>query len=237
MIAPITSNILISLFLISAASSSYALTFSIPSNGNSVGQVQQYRAKEGDTLLKIGAQYGIGAEEMTKANPSIKRNYYIASGTRVNIPSRFRLPSSVPRNGIVLNIAQKRVYYFQPETGKVYTYPVGVGKQGWSTPLGSTQITGKQKNPSWRPTASIRNEAARRGRTLPSVVGPGPKNPLGRYAMQLGFPRILMHGTTSPGSIGLRSSHGCIRMFSRDIEELFNNVSVGTPVKVIYEPG
>jgi L,D-transpeptidase ErfK/SrfK len=148
--------------------------------------------------------------------------------------SRYRLPSG-PREGIVLNIAERRVYYYHPDSTKVSTYPVGVGKQGWSTPLGNTTIVRKVKNPTWTPPPSIVREAARRGKIL-RAVKPGPKNPLGRYAMYLGMPRILMHGTTSPSSIGHRSSHGCIRMFNKDIAELFNYVSPGTPVRIVYEP-
>jgi L,D-transpeptidase ErfK/SrfK len=113
---------------------------------------------------------------------------------------------------------------------------VGIGRQGWSTPLGKTRIVSKQAHPAWHPPESIRREAARNGKTLPLVVPPGPHNPLGQYAMHLGFSGILMHGTNNPSSVGLRSSHGCIRMYADDIEELFSTTNIGTPVRLVFEP-
>lgn len=211
----------------------YGLTYKISSNENTVGQPQTYIARSGDTLLSIGHHFDIGAREMAVANPRLRQ--YIRAGAVVNIPSRFKLPTAA-RQGIILNLAEMRVYFFHPDGETVSTYPVGIGRQGWSTPMGATSITNKVRNPSWHPPASIRREAARRGKTLPLVVRPGPRNPLGRYAMHLGFKGILMHGTTSPYSIGLRSSHGCIRMFNKDIQELFGQVPVGTPVRIVYEP-
>lgn len=216
------------------AFSAYALTFPLPTQGNKIGAYKKINANGGETILKLAERYDIGVYEMLRANPRLK-NRVLESGIEVIIPSQFTLPSGA-RQGIVLNLANMRIYYYHPDGQNVSTFPVGVGRQGWSTPLGNSQIVSKTKNPAWHPPASIRREAARKGKTLPLVIPPGPKNPLGRYAMNLGFKGILMHGTNSPRSIGLRSSHGCIRMYGRDIEELFGLVDVGTPIRVIYEP-
>lgn len=217
------------------ASPAFGLTFSVQSGNNSerVGKVGIHVVKGRESLLDIGHRYDVGAVELRKANPGL-RSRSLRPGTRVRIPSEYRLPSG-PREGVVLNLAEMRVYFYHPGSDKVSTYPVGVGKAGWSTPVGNTTIVRKVKNPTWTPPPSIVREAKRRGKNL-RVVGPGPRNPLGRRAMYLGMPRILMHGTTAPGSIGLRSSHGCIRMFNKDIEELFTNVPVGTSMRIVYEP-
>lgn len=212
----------------------WSLTYSLPSNGNVIGSYKKIQAREGDMLHKIAQRYDIGMYEIYTANAHLPRRSGLEAGTTVIIPARFVLPSA-PRQGIVLNLAKMRVFVYHPDGDRVSTYPVGVGRQGWSTPQGSTTIVNKKAHPDWHPTASIRREAARRGKTLPTVVLAGPKNPLGQYAMYLGFKGILMHGTNTPKSIGLRSSHGCIRMFPADIEELFNIVRVGTPVRVVYD--
>jgi len=217
-----------------AAPSAWSLTYRVPSRGNVVGEYKKIKAEEGDTLLDIAQRYDIGMYEIMRANPRLV-HHHLRAGTTVIIPSEFVLPSG-PRNGIVLNVAEMRVFAYHPDEGLVSTYPVGIGRQGWSTPLGTTQIVSKEPHPAWHPPASIRAEAARKGKTLPMVVPAGPHNPLGQYAMHLGFKGILMHGTNAPSSIGLRSSHGCIRLFANDIEELYSMSPIGTSVRVVYEP-
>jgi len=224
--------ILLLFFLMS--STCLASTFNIHEGSSKVGNYQRYKTKGGETLFDIAYHFDVGMGEMTRVNPHL-RHRILPKGVEVIIPATYVLPQSVPKSGIVLNLAQLRVYYFHPNGTEVSTYPVGVGRQGWSTPVGTTSIVNKVRNPTWRPPASIRREAARKGKTLPTAIGPGPKNPLGHYAMHLGFQRILMHGTNAPRTVGLRSSHGCIRMYSKDIEELFSMVPVGTPVRIIYE--
>lgn len=211
-----------------------ALTYTIPLLGNTVGAYKEISANSGDTLEELAEEYDIGVFEMREANPHLK-NKEIIRGTKIVIPSQFRLPSG-PRTGIVLNLADKRLFYYHPNEAQVSTYPVGIGRQGWSTPLGTTQIISKEKNPAWHPPASIRQEAEMHGKTLPLVVPAGPRNPLGQYAMHLGFPGILMHGTNNPASVGLSSSHGCIRMYADDIKSLFFMVPIGTSVRVVSEP-
>ncbi len=212
----------------------FALTYDIPSNGDVVGKYQKVRFNDGDTLVDIAEEYDIGLYALIKANPHLN-NKALKNGATVIIPSQFILPSG-PREGIVLNLADMRVFFYHPDGDKVSTYPVGIGRQGWSTPLGTTRIVSKEKHPAWYPPESIRREAESRGKELPKVVPAGPNNPLGQYAMHLGFKGILMHGTNDPGSVGLRSSHGCIRLFADDIENLFSMAPIGTQVRVVYEP-
>lgn len=223
-----------SLFGIFAINSTDAATFKLPSSGNVIGQITQVRANHGETLLDIARRYDIGVSEIRSYNHQMGLHQPLRRGTVITIPSRFVLPPG-PRQGIVLNLAQMRLYYYHPEQGTVDTYPVGVGRQGWSTPRGATRVISKAANPTWHPPISIRREAARKGKYLPLSIGPGPRNPLGHYAIYLGFRGILIHGTIQPASIGTRSSHGCIRMFPRNIQQLFNSVAVGTPVRILYQ--
>ena len=107
--------------------------------------------------------------------------------------------------------------------------PVGIGRQGWSTPLGRTFVKRKKADPTWFVPKSIRDEDPE----LPKAIGPGPDNPLGRHAIYLGWPSYLLHGTNKPSGVGRRASHGCVRMYPEDIEQLFNTVAIGTPVTVV----
>jgi L,D-transpeptidase ErfK/SrfK len=144
------------------------------------------------------------------------------------------------RKGIVVNLAAMRIYYFPtPKKGEaqvVYTHPIGIGRVGWSTPEGKTKVVSKQKDPVWRPTASIRKEHAANGDPLPAVVPAGPDNPLGRHKFTLGWATYLIHGTNKPYGVGLRSSHGCIRMYPEDVASFFEMIGPGTPVQVVNQP-
>lgn len=213
-----------------------ALTYDIPVFGDLVGAEQTVEGQAGETLLELAQKFDIGAEAIANANPKLKPDAKLKKATEIIIPSEFKLPTSVPRDGVIVNLADRRIYYFHPSTKQVSTYPIGIGKEGWSTPLGNTKVIRKKKDPAWYPPASIRRAAERRGKTLPDVVPAGPNNPLGQYAIYLGIPRILIHGTNRPTSVGLRSSHGCIRMYAPNIEELFGLVDIGTPVSIIFEP-
>jgi len=209
-----------------------ALTFPLPAPGNDiVGRLQTVESEEGDTLVSIGQRYDIGAYEMWQSNPQLDREE-LNPGTKVLIPSQFILPPV--RKGLVVNLAELRLYYFPPHRNIVVTFPIGVGYQGWNTPRMTTRVTRKQADPEWRPTKAIRAEAAAAGDPWPSVVPPGPNNPLGAYALYLAVPQVLIHGTPRSDTVGRRSSHGCVRLFAQDIEYLFNTVPVGTPVHMIY---
>jgi lipoprotein-anchoring transpeptidase ErfK/SrfK len=160
-------------------------------------------------------------------------------GTRVILPTQHILPDT-PREGLVLNLPEMRLYYYpKPSTGKprtVVTFPVSIGRMDWATPLGLTRVTAKVINPVWYPPASIRAEHEQEGQALPPEVAAGPDNPLGQYALQLGRPGYLIHGTDRPYGIGMRATHGCIRLYPEDIQRLFEEVPVGTPVRIVNQP-
>lgn len=218
-----------------------ATTFTIPSESETVlGDVQMVVARHEDTLLDIGRTYSVGYEEIVAANPGVDP-WLPGAGRQVVIPSRYILPEG-PRNGIVVSLAEHRLYYFpKPGPGEaavVVTYPISVGKMDWKTPLGLTRITDKRTRPIWYPPESVRKEHADDGRPLPKAVPPGPDNPLGEYAMRLGIPggAYLIHGTNRPAGVGMQVTHGCIRMYPEDIEQFFKMVAVNTPVRIIHEP-
>jgi L,D-transpeptidase ErfK/SrfK len=195
-----------------------------------VGQLQYYIVKKGEVFGDIARRFDVGYTELVEANPGVDP-WLAPPGTRITIPSLYILPAA-PRRGIVLNLAQYRLFYFPPGGREFYTYPLGVGIIGWGTPLGTTRIVWKEPNPTWIPPASMRKAEP----DLPLRVGPGPDNPLGDYALHLGWPRILLHGTDRPDGIGRNVSHGCIHLYPEDIAQLFRLVSVGTAVRAIDEP-
>jgi L,D-transpeptidase ErfK/SrfK len=203
-----------------------------------VGELQVTRIQGEDTFSDIARRFNVGYEEMVRANPGVDP-WVPGVGREVVVPTLFVLPDA-PREGLVINLAQLRVYYFPPagegEPQTVITHPIGVGKVGWSTPIGTTKITGKAKNPSWFPPASVRKEHREAGDPLPGRVPPGPDNPLGAYLMTLGWPSYLVHGTNKPYGVGMRSSHGCIRFYPEDIEQLYGDIPVGTKVTVVNQP-
>jgi L,D-transpeptidase ErfK/SrfK len=191
-----------------------------------------------DTLTDIARRFNIGYEEILRANPGVDP-WLPGAGREVVLPTQFVLPDA-PHEGIVINIAAMRLYYFPPhkagEPQVVYTHPIGIGKVGWATPEGTTRILRRQKDPVWRPPVSVIKEHKENGDDLPAVVGPGPDNPLGRHAFYLAWPGYLIHGTNKPAGVGLRSSHGCIRLYPEDIAELFDQVPIGTRVHVVNQP-
>ena len=218
-----------------------ALSYPLPPpNVDVVGHVQRVTADREDTLLALGREYGVGYEEMRRANPGVDV-WLPGEGTEVLIPSRFILPAA-PRDGVVINLAEMRLYYYPPadahDTRRVETYPISVGRMDWGTPLGETRITEKTEDPYWFPPESILTERAAQGRPLPSAVPPGPDNPLGRHKMRLDIPggAYLIHGTNEPRGIGMRVTHGCIRMFPEDVESLFERLPVGTDVRIVNQP-
>lgn len=209
-----------------------------PDDVDVVGEIQIVEARDEDTLLDIGRRYGIGFEAMRMANPGVDI-WIPGEGTEVVIPSRYILPPG-PRKGLVINLPEMRIYYYpEPKAGErpvVETYAVSVGRLDWSTPIGTTRVTGHVKDPAWYPPASVRERHANEGRTLPRRVDPGPDNPLGGYAIGLDIPSYFIHGTNRPAGVGMRVTHGCIRMFPEDIEYIFNRLPRGTEVRIMNEP-
>jgi len=225
--------------LLLVASSLRAEVYELPPAGfDVVGALSSVTARYEDTLVDIARRHGLGYQDIVRANPGV--NVWLpGAGTEVALPTRFVLPPG-PRKGLVLNLAEYRMYYFpEPEDGEpayVYTYPMSIGRMDWETPLGRTRITAMAKNPAWYPPKSVREEHAADGDPLPRVVPPGPSNPLGSRALRLGLPGYLIHGTNKPAGVGMRVSHGCVRMFPEDIEFLFRHIRVNTPVRIINAP-
>ncbi len=216
-----------------------AASFPMPGQEHDlVGAVRVIYARPQDTLIDIARREDVGQEAILLANPEVDR-WLPGAGTPVVLPLRFILPPT-PYTGVVLNLPEMRVYYYprpaKGEEARVYTYPVSIGRMDWATPLGKTRIISRERDPSWRPPKSIREEHAAQGDPLPAVVPPGPDNPLGQYALRLGIPGYLMHGTNKEFGVGMRVSHGCIRLLPEDIEQLFGQVAVGTPVLIINQP-
>jgi len=221
-------------FALLLPSVSFGLTFVIPHNGNIVGKIQYTTIMPGDSLSTIGRRFDMGGYEMVEANPGVS---YASPppGEEILIPSRFILPAG-ERKGIVINLAEMRLYFYHPDGVHVSTYPVGVGQEGWNTPLLHTQVVRKRQHPTWVVPKSILENHERHGKYIDKVMPPGPDNPLGDYALSLGAENIVIHGSPFPKGVGVRSSHGCIRMLNEDVEELYNNVQVGTPVNIIHQP-
>ena len=228
---PISSLVLV---LVPFAGSG-ALELSIDPGSSVVGTTQVITAKYEDTFVKLARQYNLGFEELKQANPDVDP-WLPGEGTQIVLPTQFVLPSA-PRQGVVINLPELRLYYYpENDPGRVITHPVSIGRMEWQTPLGRAQIVAKAEKPAWYPPESIRAEHAADGRPLPRVVPPGPDNPLGDYAMRLSIPGYLIHGTNKPSGLGMRVTHGCIRMFPEDIEGLFGIVPIGTPVHIVNQP-
>jgi L,D-transpeptidase ErfK/SrfK len=203
-----------------------------------IGVVQVTTASKEDTLSDIARRFNIGYEEIVRANPKVDP-WLPGEGREIVVPTQQLLPNA-PREGIVINVAAMRLYYFPKrkagETQIVYTHPIGIGKVGWATPEGSTKVVRKAKDPVWRPGPGVRAEHKANGEILPAVVLAGPDNPLGNRAMYLGWAQYLIHGTNKPYGVGLRSSHGCIRMYPEDVEKVFDMVPIGEKVTVVNQP-
>ncbi|MFT5134699.1 MAG: L,D-transpeptidase ErfK/SrfK [Gammaproteobacteria bacterium] len=203
-----------------------------------VGEIQKIRVRSEETLLDIARANGLGYQEIKSVNPTVD-TWLPSTDMEVILPSKYVLPMA-KRDGIVLNIPEMRLYYFPKsragESTNVVTYPLGIGREGWQTPYVDTRIIEKKKHPSWHPPESIRKEHEAMGDPLPKRVESGPDNPLGDYAMRLGLPDYLIHGTNKPFGVGMRVSHGCIRLYPEDIEELFQQVKLGTPVYIVNQP-
>lgn len=216
-----------------------ALEFPLPPPGEDVvGQVQVIKAQYEDSFADLGEKYELGYSEMIAANPGVdawlpvKRE---GEETDVVLPTQFVLPPG-KREGIVINLAEYRLYYFPKDRDVVYTFPLGIGREGWGSPVGTTKITAKTPNPTWTPPASIKAEHARNGDPLPNVVPAGPDNPLGPFKFTLGMPGYLIHGSNAKFGIGTGTSHGCFRMFNKNVLQMASMVPVGTPVRIINEP-
>ncbi|MCM7619036.1 L,D-transpeptidase LdtE [Enterobacter vonholyi] len=232
---------LITLLLLSslgALNSARAMDYPLPPAGSRlIGQNQTYTIQEGDNKLQtIARRFNTAAQVILETNNTIAP-VNPAPGTVITIPSQMLLPDT-PREGIVVNLAELRLYYFPPGQNIVQVFPLGIGQLGLETPVTTTRVSQKIPNPTWTPTPGIRARSLEQGIKLPPVVPAGPNNPLGRFALRLGVGNgeYLIHGTSAPDSVGLRVSSGCMRMNGPDIKALFEQVRVGTRVQIINEP-
>lgn len=232
---------LITLLLLSSLGglhSARAMDYPLPPAGSRlIGQNQTYTIQEGDNKLQtIARRFNTAAQVILETNNTIAP-VNPAPGTVITIPSQMLLPDT-PREGIVVNLAELRLYYFPPGQNIVQVYPLGIGQLGLETPVTTTRVSQKIPNPTWTPTPGIRARSLEQGIKLPPVVPAGPNNPLGRFALRLGVGNgeYLIHGTSAPDSVGLRVSSGCMRMNAPDIKALFEQVRVGTRVQIINEP-
>lgn len=217
----------------------HAETFILPPPGiNVVGEIQRVIARHEDTLPDIARRYNVGYDELTLANPGVDP-WLPGEGKEIIVPTLYILPDA-PRDGVVLNVPEMRVYYYPPpQAGQapvVMTFPASIGRMEWQTPLGKTKIVRKQAYPTWYPTDNIRAEHLADGDPLPRSIPPGPDNPLGTHALRLGIPGYLIHGTNKPYGIGMRVTHGCVRMYPEDIRALFDAVPENAPVHVVNQP-
>lgn len=195
-----------------------------------VGEIRRHQTVREDTLLDLARKYDIGYVAMIAANPGIDP-WFPGVGKEVVVPSMHLMPQAV-HEGIVVNIAEMRLYYFPERDAAPETFPIGIGDEGTETPNGSTKVMRKQANPTWYRTKNeIKNKP-----WAPKIVPPGPDNPLGAYAIYLGWPSYLIHGTDDWRRVGRRDSRGCIGMYAEDIQRLFHEVKVGTKVTVINQP-
>ncbi len=194
-----------------------------------IGRTRFYTAKAEDTLVDLAREFKLGFTELVAANPGVDP-WIPGDGRIIVLPTGHLLPGA-PREGMVLNLIDQRLYFFRPKDGSVESYPIGTGRDAWDTPLGRTKVVRKKRNPYWYVPKSIRKEDP----DLPKVVPPGPNNPLGKFAIYLGWPGYLVHGTNNPWGVGRRVSHGCIRLYPEDIKALFPRVPVGTPVTVVSQ--
>ncbi len=227
----------LALVLASVSSSALAVSYPLPPEGSRlVGAPLTISVPQGNTqpLEYYAAQYGQGFSNMLEANPGVDP-FLPKAGIQLIIPQQVILPDTV-RQGIVINVAEMRLYYYPPESNTVEILPIGIGQAGRETPRNwVTRVERKQEAPGWTPTANTRREYAKEGKTLPAYVPPGEENPMGLYAIYIGK-LYAIHGTNANFGIGLRVSQGCIRLRKDDIKYLFDNVPVGTRVQFIDQP-
>lgn len=217
--------ILVALAVAPAAAASFVLA----PGQRVVGKFGRYVTKPGDIFADLARRFDVGYTDLVAANPGVDP-WLPGVGRTLLIPSVYILPDA-PHRGIVLSLAQWRLFYFPPGGGRVETYPIGIGVIGWNTPIGVTRVVRKEKNPVWYPPPSIRAQHP----DLPAVVPAGPDNPLGLFALRLGWPNYLIHGTNKPDGVGRNVSHGCIHLYPEDIARLFAEVAVGTPVRTVEQ--
>jgi L,D-transpeptidase ErfK/SrfK len=205
-----------------------------------IGAMRPYRILPGDTLMDVARLYDLGYNEILEANPGIEP-WVPPTGATILLPTEYVLPCCTYQ-GIVVNIPEMRLFYYQRTKGDpgstiVYTYPVGLGRDDWPTPQAKFKVRGKTVNPQWNIPASIRKEhIEERDDPRTFIPGGADDNPLGKYRIELTLPMYGIHGTDIPWGVGVQVSHGCVRLYPEDIERLFPRVAIGTPGEFTYQP-
>ena len=195
-----------------------------------VGSLQTHVTTYDDSLVDLARKYGLGYTEIVSANPGIDP-WVPGADRKIVLPTAHILPAA-PYDGVVINLADQRLYFFRDDRVTVDSVPLGIGDTGWNTPKGTTKVVRKKKDPTWYVPKSVREQDP----DLPAIVRPGPDNPLGGYAVYLGWPAYLFHGTNKPYGVGRRVSHGCVRLYPEDIARLFPDIKIGTRVTVVDQP-
>lgn len=222
--------------LLLASSQAFAAAYTLPPASESlIGKTLFIGAKNGDNVVNIAERYNLGYNALDNANPQLDMARGFPAGAPVQIPTAHLIPNE-PREGIIINLPEMRMYYFPAGSGQVLTYPIGIGKIGKTIPIAKAKITRKVKNPTWIPPEDIREFNLQQGIVLPQVMPPGPDNPLGPYAIYMSLPTYLIHSTIFPESVGRRASFGCIRMYESDIQTFFPSIQGGIPVVIINKP-
>lgn len=201
-----------------------------------IGRLAVMKLEKGDTLPDVARHFSLGINEISAANPGVDV-WVPDAGERIMLPLSFVLPDA-PRKGIVINLATMRLFQYKGD-GKslvVSTYPVGVGAEDRPTPTGQTRVVRKTARPTWHVPASIAERHRQKGDILPASIPPGPENPLGEYALYLSKTGYLIHGTNKPASIGLQATNGCMRLYPENIETLYKDTPVNTPVLIVNQP-
>ncbi len=199
-----------------------------------IGSEKTYYSKKSETLIDISRDHNLSFPEVMSSNPHIHDPWLIKENEKITLPNEHIIPFA-PKEGLIINLADLRAYYIDKKNNQIHTFPIGIGREGWETPLGLAKVRGKTINPTWTVPKSILEEDP----TLPKRIGPGPDNPLGKHAIYLSMPSpgsYLLHGTNKAWGVGMRVSHGCIRLFPEGIKKLFSLVKKGTKVNIVNQP-
>jgi L,D-transpeptidase ErfK/SrfK len=223
----------VSVMLLMIFQAALAAVYSYVKGNTIIGTLLTYTVKHDESLIEIARKFDIGYQEIVEVNPDLDP-FVPGEGISVAIPTSWILPDVSQHEGIVINLSEMRLFYFfkQKRSTLVMTFPIGIGREGFATPVGKFRVIEKTVNPNWYVPKSIREEKPE----LPEIVPPGPDNPLGSHALRLSLGNVLIHGTNKPWGVGRRVSHGCIRLYPEDIPWLFKSVSKGTLVTIVRQP-
>lgn len=223
-------------FLLFANMSANATEYTLPKDKQRlIGQDLVHKVIKGNSFQQLAEQYDVGFLAIVAANPDVDP-FVPELGSKIIIPRAMLLPF-IKHQGIVVNLPELRLYYFDTVNSKVYVFPVGIGKQGYATPAVTSYISDKREKPIWRPTKAMRERYfTEHGKQLAKEVPAGKNNPFGNYALRLGTSEYLLHGTNKRFGIGMRASSGCIRLYDEDIKWLYDHIPMQTKVRIINQP-